>query len=96
VRPVRAFPPPLPPGAVGGRRSHGAESGEGDGLTTYAANKTARAHGAATFVDKVIKEARPADLPVEHGNGARADHRPGGCDEARGDGFAGSAVTLVP
>ncbi len=31
----------------------------------YAANRTAQAHQAATHVDKILKGAKPADLPVE-------------------------------
>jgi putative ABC transport system substrate-binding protein len=35
------------------------------GLISYGANSLELGHRAATFVDKILKGARPADLPVE-------------------------------
>jgi ABC-type uncharacterized transport system substrate-binding protein len=37
----------------------------GGGLITYAANVPHLYYRAATYVDKILKGARPADLPVE-------------------------------
>ncbi len=37
----------------------------GSGLIAYAANNTELERRAAIFVDKILKGARPADLPVE-------------------------------
>src|SRR5262249_56228004 len=41
------------------------EYGEAGGLIAYAANNTELERRAAIFVDKILKGARPADLPVE-------------------------------
>ena len=41
------------------------EHAEGGGLVAYSANLFDLERRAATFVDKILKGAKPADLPVE-------------------------------
>jgi putative ABC transport system substrate-binding protein len=41
------------------------ESAEAGGLISYGVSLPALFHRAATYVDKILKGAKPADLPVE-------------------------------
>jgi putative ABC transport system substrate-binding protein len=42
-----------------------AEAVDAGGLMSYAPSQTWQFHRAATYVDKILKGAKPADLPVE-------------------------------
>ena len=41
------------------------EQVEAGGLAAYSANSAANYRHAATFVDKILRGAKPADLPIE-------------------------------
>jgi ABC-type uncharacterized transport system substrate-binding protein len=51
------------------------ENAEAGGLMAYATNLDDLARRAATFVDKMLKGARAADLPVEQPTNVRAHHQ---------------------
>ena len=44
---------------------YASEFTEAGGLMSYAPNIAEQFHRAATYVDKILKGAKPADLPVE-------------------------------
>ena len=46
--------------------SYAAEFTENGGLLSYAPNFAELSRRAATYVDKILKGAKPAELPVEH------------------------------
>ena len=45
--------------------SEGSDYVEAGGLVSYSANEAERFRRAATYVDKILKGAKPADLPME-------------------------------
>jgi ABC-type uncharacterized transport system substrate-binding protein len=63
------------------------------GLMAYGMSVTDLFHRAATYVDKILKGRKSADLPVERPHDVRLDHQPQGCQADRTD---DSVIDSVP
>ena len=66
---------------------------EQGGLLSYGSEQRGLFRVAASYVDRILKGEKPADLPVQAPNEYRAGDQPQDCEGARPDGAADAACT---